>query len=189
MKKIYFVRHCSAQGQHKDSPLTYKGIEQAERLAKFFQNENILFDRIISSPYLRAIESIKPYAKEQKVKIEIDDRLKERILSEEPIDDWLEILEQTFENYDFKLSGGESSNEAVQRALELLHEIYYDEKHANIAVITHGNLLALILNHYDKQFGFRSWKELQNPDLFLLEFKDNFKSIKRLFDDEKIFIP
>ena len=35
MGKIYVIRHCLAQGQSLDAPLTQKGIEQAESLADF----------------------------------------------------------------------------------------------------------------------------------------------------------
>src|SRR5690625_4660757 len=128
LKKIFLVRHCSATGQHKDSPLTHKGIKQAYLLANFFHDQNIPIDKIISSPYLRAIESIKPYAQKQQIKIEIDERLKERVLSAEPLDDWFEVLQYSFINTNFKLPGGESSNDAVQRALEVLQAIYHDEK-------------------------------------------------------------
>lgn len=52
-KKIYIVRHCEAQGQPSESQLTEKGFNQAKYLSEFFSN--IKIDRIISSPFLRAI--------------------------------------------------------------------------------------------------------------------------------------
>jgi len=101
LKKIYFVRHCSAYGQHKDSPLTKDGIMQSQLLADFFQEQNMTFNQIISSPYLRAVESIKPFAEKMGITIEIDNRLEERILSDEPIEDWLEELEYSFNDYEY----------------------------------------------------------------------------------------
>lgn len=186
LKNIYLVRHCSASGQHKDSPLTNHGIRQAYLLADFFQDQEIPVDRIISSPYLRAIESIKPYAQKYDLEIEIDYRLNERILSTVPLDDWIDILEHSFKDTDFKLSGGESSNDAVHRVLEVLEEIYSDEDHNHIIIITHGNLLALLLNYYNQNFGFDGWRELQNPDLFLMNYRNGVQSIKRLFKDDFI---
>src|SRR5690625_6007216 len=87
MKKIYFVRHCSADGQHKDSPLTIEGTRQAQLLSIFLTENDIPIDRIISSPYLRAVESIKPYAEKHGIDIEVDERLHERVLSNEPVDE------------------------------------------------------------------------------------------------------
>src|SRR5699024_6472975 len=96
MKNIYLIRHCTAAGQHPDSPLTRDGLRQAVQLKDFFISQNIDCDRIISSPYLRAIDSIRPYAEQIGLPIDVDERLKERILSDRPIDDWLDVLEQSF---------------------------------------------------------------------------------------------
>jgi len=180
LKRIYLMRHCSAGGQHKDSPLTTEGIRQAQLLAKYFYNLQIPIDKIISSPYLRAIESMKPFAQEKGIKIDIDDRLKERILSEDPVDDWLEILEYSFINYDFKLPGGESSTDAFLRAHQVLEMFYNHDNYSNMIVITHGNILALLLNHYLQSFGFNEWKELRNPDLFVINYSNRVQSIEHL---------
>ncbi|UFU01232.1 histidine phosphatase family protein [Radiobacillus kanasensis] len=169
MKRLILIRHCNAEGQHKDSPLTYDGIHQARHLATFLQEAGFSIDRILSSPYLRAIESIKPYAEQQMTSIEIDDRLKERILSEEPIDDWLDVLEQSFDNQDFRLPGGESSNDARERVRQLLDELQQDEEHSDIAVVTHGNLLAILLSEFQVDIGFNHWKGFTNPDIFTVQ--------------------
>src|SRR5690606_39892183 len=58
-KNIFVVRHCKAAGQHPEAKLTRQGINQALSLVSFFSNYDI--DRIISSPYTRAIQSITPY--------------------------------------------------------------------------------------------------------------------------------
>lgn len=180
MKKIYLVRHCSAAGQHKDSPLTTEGMRQAQLLSIFFSDQNYPIDKIYSSPYLRAIESIKPYSEKVGVKIDLDDRLQERVLSDEPIDDWLEVLEQSFNDHDYKLPGGESANEALRRASQLLESIYNSDD-SDVVVVTHGNLFALILNQFDGNFGFNKWKEIRNPDVYLINYNQNIQSIELLW--------
>ncbi|MFZ7946018.1 histidine phosphatase family protein [Neobacillus sp. 19] len=55
------MRHCEAAGQPPEAQLTDRGLKQAIGLCEFFSN--IKIDRIISSPYKRAIESIQPLAK------------------------------------------------------------------------------------------------------------------------------
>ena len=37
------------------------------------------------------------------------------------------------------------------------------------AVVTHGNLLALILKWADTTVGFELWSRLSNPDVFVLQ--------------------
>ncbi|AXI11151.1 histidine phosphatase family protein [Oceanobacillus zhaokaii] len=184
MKKIYFVRHCSADGQHKDSPLTKDGIMQAQLLADFFHEQNITFDRIISSPYLRAIESIKPFAESMGITIDVDNRLEERILSDEPIEDWLEELEYSFNDYAYALHGGESANAVINRANEVLMPILNENTATNAIIVSHGNLLALLYSQFDKSFGFTQWKELGNPDIYLLTFNDEVISFEHVWNSK-----
>jgi 2,3-bisphosphoglycerate-dependent phosphoglycerate mutase len=184
LKKIYLVRHCSAAGQHKDSPLSTEGTRQAQLLSIFFSDQNYSIDKIYSSPYLRAIESIKPYAENIDLKINIDDRLRERVLSNEPVDDWLEVLEQSFDDHDYSLPGGESANEATYRVNQLLNEIYESDD-SNIILVTHGNLFALILRQFDDSFGFNQWKEIQNPDVYLITYDKTVQSIKSLWKNQR----
>ncbi|MFC4022999.1 histidine phosphatase family protein [Oceanobacillus longus] len=175
MRRIYFVRHCSADGQHKDSPLTRAGIRQAGELANFFNERKIPVDIILSSPYLRAVESIKPYAEMIGKTIIKDERLKERILSEDPVEDWVEALNNSFLDDSYKLSGGESAQDVVARSIEVLQQIYKDASIKNAIVVSHGNLLSHLFNQFDEKFGFEQSKELRNPDIYLLQLDHNSK--------------
>lgn len=169
MKQLIIIRHCQAEGQHKDSPLTQNGVNQAHRLAAFLNKQPAKLDRIISSPFMRAIETIKPYAEQHQILIEEDRRLQERLLSDEPIDDWIDVLEKSFSDFDFQLPGGESSNDALERGSEVLNLALQDQDHEQIAIITHGNLLTILLSQYVKEFGFYNWKTLTSPDVFIIK--------------------
>ncbi|MFZ3579331.1 histidine phosphatase family protein [Virgibacillus sp. DJP39] len=182
MKRIFLVRHCLAEGQHKDSPLTTIGMRQAILLSQFFDKQEIVFDGVISSPYLRAIESIKPFAESNKLEIKIDNRLQERILSNEPVDDWLEVLEQSFTELDFKLPGGESANDAIKRSNEVFESIEANTDMNNVILVSHGNLISLMLKRYDQSIGFDEWKNLNNPDVYLVEFGDDNPSVSCLWE-------
>lgn len=182
MKKIFLVRHCTADGQHKDSPLTYEGIRQAQSLSVFFSNQNITFDKIFSSPYLRAIESIKPYAEQISTGIEVHENLRERILSGQPTEDWLDALEQSFMDLEFALPGGESGNDALKRANTVLDTVYSDDSLQNVIMVSHGNLIALILNQFDHTYGFDQWKNLRNPDVYTISMDHSANTIKCIWD-------
>ncbi|ASK63397.1 histidine phosphatase family protein [Virgibacillus phasianinus] len=182
MKKIYLVRHCLAEGQHKDSPLTTVGMRQAILLSQFFDKQNLTFDGVISSPYLRAIESIKPFAKSNNLHVDVDERLQERILSNEPVDDWMEVLEQSFNELDFKLPGGESANDAINRGNAVYKSVMENKDLNNIILVSHGNLISLILKSFDPTIGFDEWKNLNNPDVYLLESNGVQHSITRLWE-------
>ena len=89
-KKIYMIRHCEADGQPAEAQLTERGLKQALDLSELFSE--IKIDSIISSPYKRAIQSIQPLAKRLNVEIEIDSKLRERVLSTKSYSDWLDKL-------------------------------------------------------------------------------------------------
>ncbi|MFG6114926.1 histidine phosphatase family protein [Halobacillus sp. MO56] len=181
MKKLFLIRHSATEGQHHDSPLTKSGIRQSQMLANFLEKAEI--QRVISSPYFRAVETIRPYAANKGLTIEIDDRLQERILSKEPLDDFMDYLEKTFKDLDFKMPGGESSNEAKTRVQQLLQEIEQDEEHDAVALVTHGNLLALLLQTFDVEIGFEHWKAISNPDVFLVQKQGGDYTIERIWED------
>lgn len=177
-KKIYVVRHCQAQGQQAFAPLTEQGIKQAQQLSEFLASHSI--DRIISSPFLRAVQSIEPLSMKNNVTIEIDERLQERILSDKDMPDWLEKLKESFQNFDLSFEGGESNREATNRATAVVKEILANE-YLNTLMVTHGNLLSLLLHHYDSNFGFEEWKQLTNPDVFLFRFRENQADFERIW--------
>lgn len=183
MKKIYIVRHCEANGQPSESSLTQKGFEQSIELNQFFSTKQI--DRIISSPFLRAIQSIEPTVKSKQLKLETDNRLAERILSTKEYPDWLKKLEETYNNVELKFDGGESSKEATMRVLSLIEEVI-NNKFEHTIIVTHGNLMSLLLRHYDQEFGFEQWKMLSNPDVFELNVETHQTKHKRIWNEMKV---
>ncbi|MBK5432648.1 histidine phosphatase family protein [Bacillus sp. TH25] len=180
MKKIIVIRHCSATGQKRDAELTFAGKDQANTLATFLLENQLQIDHIISSPFVRAIDSIRHYAPKANLSIEEDERLAERILSNVPMDDWMQKLESTFTNIDIAFSGGESTKQATDRAISLIQEVLKLE-HDTTLLVTHGNLLTLILKHFDHTIGFDEWKTLTNPDIYEITL-DEQSIIKRLWE-------
>jgi 2,3-bisphosphoglycerate-dependent phosphoglycerate mutase len=166
-KEIYIVRHCAAEGQPATARLTEVGMKQSSELAQFFVGKKV--DRIISSPYVRAIQTVKPLASNRGIEIEVDERLAERTLSTENLPDWLEKLKETFVDLDLTLPGGESSREAMRRVVAVIEDIDTNE---STLIVSHGNLISLLLKSFDSNFGFAQWKELSNPDVFLLKIND-----------------
>jgi len=180
-KRIYIVRHCETQGQSPTSPLTEKGHQQAKHLVAFFDNVNI--DHIISSPFLRAKQSVEPLSKERHIDIEIDERLQERQLSTNDLPNWEEKLKATFADWDLAYEGGESSRAASQRIISVVDEVFKNDDE-NTVIVSHGNLTSLLLYHYKYDLGFEGWKKLSNPDVFLFEYTNNHVTIERLWQDE-----
>lgn len=103
-KKIYVVRHCEAVGQ--GYALTERSKRRARDLTFF---TNIKIDWVVSSPMLRAVQSVGPITEQKSLIVEEDERLTESILSTKMLLDWLEKLEASFEDIDVAYDSGESS--------------------------------------------------------------------------------
>jgi 2,3-bisphosphoglycerate-dependent phosphoglycerate mutase len=170
--KIIAVRHCKATGQESEAPLTEEGLQQSKELARFLKGYQ--FDCVISSPFKRAADTIKPYAQLTHTEIKTDDRLSERILSTQtdPDWDWRSHLKRTYNEEHLKFPGGESTFEAKQRIQSLIHELN-DAGHNSVLLVTHGNLLSLLINLYEPSFGFKEWELLNNPDVFMIDLQNN----------------
>lgn len=177
MSTFYLIRHCSAIGQEPDALLTEAGEQQALALAEFFQD--IPVNRIISSDYTRAIASITPLAVSKQLTIKTEPKLRERILSLEPRDDWFELLRHSFSDASFSLPGAESGQDATDRILSVIDPL--DDVKGATVLVTHGNLLALLLQHVDNRYDFDTWRNLSNPDVYRLEIVDNSWSVNRVW--------
>ncbi|MCF6136463.1 histidine phosphatase family protein [Pseudalkalibacillus berkeleyi] len=176
---IYIVRHCKAEGQPAESPLTDVGKKQAEELASFFADKSI--DTIVSSPFRRARQSIEPTAIKLGIQLKLDDRLSERVLCSESTEDWKQKLRGSFNELDLKLAGGESSREAMSRAVEVVGDLRTSGVE-NTILVTHGNLMTLLLKHFNDRFGYDEWEQLKNPDVFLLTINNHEHNLTRVWE-------
>ena len=163
---LILVRHCQATGQEPNAPLTNVGVQQAQFLSDFLSDHPI--DHITTSEYLRARRSIQPFASQSDLPILSDPRLNERTLSSETLENWQEVVRDSFDDLDLCAPGGESAREVLARAWAALNEIIA-AGHSMPLVVTHGNLMALVLHSLDRTFGFDGWKSLSNPDVFMLD--------------------
>ena len=167
---MLLIRHCQSSGQDPDAVLTEIGRKQAEALAEFLSDYPI--DMIVSSSYTRAQQSIEPFAANVGLPIHLDHRLIERTLSGSPIDNWREVVRDSFGDLELRIPGGESAREVLDRGWAAITELL-DGGHLLPIAVTHGNLLSLILNSLDPNFGYAGWESLSNPDVFALKEADD----------------
>ncbi len=158
--------------------LTPEGLKQSELLANFLLPFNI--DHIISSPFIRARQSIEPLAKRLRLDVHLDARLVERQLGVLPHADWLKCLKDTFEDLDLTFPKGESSNNIIARASSVFTDANSSDQ-SNIVIVTHGNFMSLLLRIFDPTFGFEQWSALTNPDVYKLECGANSNMLNRVW--------
>lgn len=170
MTTIYLVRHAHSiyTPEELTRPLSAKGAEDAGRVAEVLRGEKL--DIVMSSPYKRAIETVAGAAKEIGVDVLLDERFRERTVAEQPVDDHTTAMDKLWTDWDFAFEGGESNLKAQERGVEAMLEVLDKYAEKRVAIGTHGNIMVLIMNYFDKQCNYECWKRLGMPDIYKLNF-------------------
>lgn len=167
--QLFFIRHADAS---KETPygLTEQGIKSLHALKLYFHS--IQIDKIYSSPLLRAVQTVQAIAEEKKLPVLELDQLKERVLADEFIEDFDSFVRSQWENFGYKLKGGESLYEVRQRASSVIHKIANSSKGKRVIIGTHGTFLSVYLNSINKEYDFAFWKNLARPAVYWLAFEN-----------------
>lgn len=189
MNKIYLTRHGQDQDNalgilngHRDQPLTEIGIRQAHNLAEIIKKNNIVFDKIYSSPLIRTKETAQIVASSNNLEVEEMPLLIERdfgVLTGKYVKDIEklcapDIIKTDKIIYFLKAEQSENFEDLLLRAQKALDEIESKHKDQNILLVTHGDIGKMIyasyynLNWQDvlKQFHFgNSELLLLSPDI------------------------
>ncbi|MGE6536891.1 histidine phosphatase family protein [Bacillus luti] len=170
MTTIYFVRHAHSTytKEERERPLSEKGHLDAENVTSLLEDKYI--DAVISSPYKRAIQTVQGIANTYNVSIQIEEDLRERLLSKESVADFNDAVQKVWEDWDFAHEGGESNDVAQRRAVICMQNILKKCEDKNIVIGTHGNIMVLLMNYFDSKYDFQFWKTLHMPDIFKLNF-------------------
>lgn len=177
MAKVYLIRHCQAEGQEPEARLTEDGVKQAQSLIRFFKEIEV--NRMISSPFKRAVDSIQPLAESKGLDVHIHQQLSERVLSADILPDWLEKLEESFSDTELVFEGWESARAAEERLSEVVDA--ESKKEGTTLIVTHGGILSHFLSKYDAGFGFGGWQRLSNPDVYV--FDSEQKTVERVWHE------
>lgn len=181
MTTIYFVRHAHSTytKEERERPLSDKGYCDAENVTRLLKDKHI--DIVISSPYKRAIQTVQGIANTYNLSIQLEEDLRERLLSEEPVQDFNNALQKVWEDWTFAYEGGESNDVAQRRAVTCMQSILKKYKGKNIVIGTHGNIMVLLMNYFDSKYDFQFWRTLHMPDVYKLTFDNNcFSSAERV---------
>lgn len=181
MTTVYFGRHAHSTytKEERERPLSEKGHLDAENVAYILKDEHI--DVVISSPYKRAIQTVQGIANTYNLSIQLEEDLRERLLSKEPVTDFNDAIQKVWEDWTFAYEGGESNDVAQKRAVLCMQNILGKYKGKNIVIGTHGNIMVLLMNYFDSKYDFQFWKTIQMPDVYKLTFdKNRFISAERI---------
>ncbi len=163
MTTIYFVRHAQPNyDNHIDleRELTAKGLKDRKRVTAFLLDKSV--DVVLSSPYKRAVDTVKDFADCVGLTIGIVPNFRERKVESVWIDDFESFCKQQWTDFTYKLSDGECLQEVQERNITALREVLADHKNQTIVISTHGTALSTILNYYDPSFGYNGFQRIRH---------------------------
>ena len=178
--KIYFVRHAEPNYENHDDltrELTEQGRRDALLVTEFLKDKGI--GAIWSSPYHRAIDTVKDFADKSDLNIDTDFDFRERKVGDGWLDDFDSFAEKQWADFAFALEHGESLGEVQKRNLKALNRVLEkaksmaDNKEQNIAIGTHGTALSTIVNYFDPTFGYGDFQRIVDlmPWIVELDFE------------------
>jgi 2,3-bisphosphoglycerate-dependent phosphoglycerate mutase len=182
MSTFYLVRHAHAEWTPDENrPLSARGQADAERVADVLGGVPIT--AIYSSPARRARETVAPLAARLGLPIQPVPDLRERELCHGAVDDFFGAVKATWSDPSFAYPGGESNAAAQRRGVAVVRRLQKRHPDEHVVLATHGNLLALVLQHFDPRVDFAFWKSLTMPDIYALRVSaDSEASVHRLWE-------
>jgi 2,3-bisphosphoglycerate-dependent phosphoglycerate mutase len=174
MTTLYLLRHAQPAPPVVDTSkvgLSKVGKLAAQTLVPVLSSLDI--QRIISSPYRRARQTVSPFAEFSGIDLEIDLRLREREMpiAESP-EAHMESVRMSFQNFDYAPEGGETFREVSMRALSCLHDVVRKTP-SGLLLVGHGQCLTLLLRElFPAEADVEFWRTLPVPALIELSLDE-----------------
>ena len=178
MTTLVLVRHAQSAPDRslpeRDWPLSELGRRQAAELAPVLRALGV--DALASSPFVRAIDTLRPYADAAGLPIAVDEDLRERSLG-----GWLSdaaeveaAIRRMHADLDFCLEGGETGRACIARFDAALARIIAANPGRTLAVGSHGGVLGHLLARHAPLTG-DFWRRIRNPHIFVFDARAEWR--------------
>lgn len=162
MTVVYFVRHAEPNYENHDDflrELTPKGLQDRSRVTAYLADKGI--DAVVSSPYVRAVDTVKELADRLGLAVQTVDDFRERKIDDTWIGDFTAFSKQQWADFSYKLGGGESLAQVQRRNIAALERILGQFAGKTIVIGSHGTALSTVLNYYDPSFGYAEFEAIR----------------------------
>ena len=142
MTKVYFVRHAEPNYSNHDDKLrelSSKGMEDRKLVTQFLADKHI--DVVLSSPYKRAVDTVKDFADRYGIEIDMIYDFRERKVDSGWIEDFTSFSKMQWSDFTYKLSDGECLQEVQVRNILALQQVLNKYAEKNIVVGSHGTAI------------------------------------------------
>lgn len=181
MTAIYFIRHAEPNYNNHDDltrELSPKGLKDRKLVTEYLKDKNIQV--ALSSPFKRAIDTIKDFTDANNLPIEVIDDFCERRVDSGWIEDFNAFAKKQWADFDYKLSDGECLREVQERNITALHEVLRKYNGNNIIVGSHGTALSTIINYFYPDFGYEQFEEIRGVMPWIVKFEFDDEECKKL---------
>lgn len=173
MTQIYFVRHAEPNYRnHNDAEreLSPRGAADCRLVTEFLLHKEIT--AVLSSPYRRAIDTVRPFAEHVRLPIEHVQDFRERRVDDGWIEDFDSFSRRQWADFDYRLDGGESLREVQLRNVAALECVLRERPGQRVVIGGHGTAISTVLNHYDPTFGHAQFEAIRRvmPWIVRLDF-------------------
>lgn len=171
MNRVYFVRHAEPNYKnHNDAlrELSAKGQADCRRVTEFLQDKAISV--ALSSPYKRAIDTIREFADSAGLEIETIDAFRERRIDSSWIEDFTAFSKMQWADFSYKLADGECLREVQERNVGALKSVLAKYPGKNILIGSHGTALSTVINYFRPAFGYEDFERIRGKMPWIVEF-------------------
>jgi broad specificity phosphatase PhoE len=175
MAKLFLIKHAApVKDPNKpahDWQLSDLGKDAAARLAELLADQKI--DVIVTSDEPKARETGEILARilgcpiEQAADLHEHDRSNVPVM---PTRDFISSMAQFFKEPDRLVLGRESASEAQKRFADALEHVLQSHEQKNIAVVSHGTVLALWVANQSGQDPFQLWRTMGLPSFVEIDW-------------------
>lgn len=171
MTIVYFVRHAQPNYDNHDDlnrELTAKGLEDRKLVTQFFRDKQV--DVVLSSPYKRAVDTVKEFADTNDLPIRLINDFRERKIDSTWIEDFHSFSQRQWNDFDYKLSDGESLREVQNRNITALKQVLDEYDGKTVLIGSHGTALSTILQYFTPSFGYDDFEKIRSLMPWIVKF-------------------
>ena len=173
MTTVYLVRHAEPNYRNHDDAtreLSPKGLADRGLVTAYLLDKGV--QAVLSSPYRRAVDTVRPLADALRLPVEHVSDFRERRVDRVWIENFDTFCRQQWADFDYRLEGGECLREVQERTAAAFSRVLRDHAGQCVVIGGHGTAFSLLLNHIDPSFGHDQFHELRRvmPWIIRLDF-------------------
>lgn len=193
---FYLVRHGESEGNaariftgQTDSPLTARGRQQAETVAK--ELAAVKFDRIVSSDLSRTRDTARVIAERHGMQVEILPELREIDVGDRtgtPFDEVRGLPSWTDDGF-VAWPGGETLDQVLARTLGAIDRLTKESPGKTILIVGHGGVNRILLSHFLGILPRLDRTPAGNTNISVVHTDGKTHTVERLFATDHVSRP